>query len=76
MDSDDQYISDARSVRGLTLALVFMCMLTVTQMMQARVAGQVASVSLTPRLDGCSQSMKSSELQHRSCSLLVALYAT
>ena len=36
MDSDDQYINDARSVRGLTLALVFMCMLTVTQMMQVR----------------------------------------
>ena len=34
VDSDDQYINDARSVRGLTLALVFMCMLTVTQMMQ------------------------------------------
>ena len=38
VDSDDQYINDARSVRGLTLALVFMCMLTVTQMMQARAA--------------------------------------
>ena len=36
VDSDDQYINDARSVRGLTLALVFMCMLTVTQMMQVR----------------------------------------
>ncbi len=56
VDSDDQYISDARSVRGLTLALVFMCMLTVTQMMQARAAGQSACAGiLMPQVDAASK---------------------
>ena len=57
MDSDDQYISDARSVRGLTLALVFMCMLTVTQMMQARVARYMCCYLLQSHdgVEGCSR---------------------